>query len=215
MPVADRQLRVALTGGLGSGKSTVGDLLADLGAFRIDADVIAREVVAAGTPGLARIAERFGSQVLAEDGSLDRAALASVVFADDASRADLNAITHPLVAARSHELMATAGPGSIVVYEIPLLAESGRGEEFDVVAVVEAPLPLRLERLAGRGLDEAQARARMAAQASDEQRRAIADEVVLNGGDRVELADAVRALWQRLLARQAEYPESGAHRFTP
>ena len=210
--MAERQLRVALTGGLGSGKSTVGDLLADLGAFRIDADVIAREVVAVGTPGLARISERFGPQVLAADGSLDRAALASVVFADESSRADLNAITHPLVAARSHELMASAGPGAIVVYEIPLLAETGRGAEFDVVTVVEAPLVLRLERLAGRGFDEPQARARISAQASDEQRRAIADEIIQNDGDRTALADAVHALWDRLLTRQPTHPESGADR---
>lgn len=203
MPVADRQLRVALTGGLGSGKSTVGDLLTDLGAHRIDADVIAREVVAVGTPGLAQVTGRFGAQILAADGSLDRAALASVVFADDSARADLNGIIHPLVAARSHELMAAAGPESIVVYEVPLLAETGRGSEFDVVAVVEAPLELRLQRLAGRGLDDEQARARIAAQASDAQRRAIADEVVVNDGDRAALTEAVHALWERLLARRA------------
>ena len=196
-------MRVALTGGLGSGKSTVADLLAEQGAYRIDADVLAREVVAMGTPGLAAVVARFGPQVQAADGSLDRAALASVVFADEAARADLNAITHPLVGARSQLLMAQAPPDAVVVYEIPLLAETGRGAEFDVVVVVEAPLGLRLQRLADRGLDEPQARARIAAQASDEQRRAIADEIIVNDAGRAHLAEVVRELWGRLVERRS------------
>ena len=128
-------------------------------------------------------------------------ALAAVVFADETARADLNAIIHPLVAARSRELMDAADPGSVVVYEIPLLAETGRSDGFEVVVVVEAPLDVRLARLAGRGLDEAQARARIAAQASDDQRRAIADEVVVNAGGCAELAAAAQALWERLVQR--------------
>ncbi len=196
------QLRVALTGGVGSGKSTVGDLLAELGAVRIDADQVAREVVAAGTPGLAAVVARFGATVLGADGELDRPALAAIVFDDEAARADLNAIVHPLVALRSSELMAAAAPDAIVVYEVPLLAETGRGGEFDAVVVVETTLDLRLARLAGRGLPEAQARARIAAQASDEHRRAIADEVILNNSNRADLADTVEELWERLLVRR-------------
>ena len=123
------------------------------------------------------------------------------MFDDAQARADLNAITHPFVAQRSNELMAAAAPDAIVVYEVPLLVETGRGGEFDVVVVVEAPLGLRLARLADRGLPQAQARARIAAQATDEQRRAIADEVVVNDSDRADLARAVEALWLRLVRR--------------
>lgn len=194
--------RVALTGGVGSGKTTVGDLLAGLGATRIDADVLARDVVAAGTPGLAAVLARFGPSVLAADGSLDRTVLAAVVFSDPRAREDLNAIVHPLVGQRSKELMQAAPPDAVVVYEIPLLAETGRSGEFDAVVVVEAPLHVRLRRLGARGLPEAQARARIDVQASDDQRRAIADEVVLNAAGRAELDDAVWSLWERLLERQ-------------
>jgi dephospho-CoA kinase len=186
----------------------VGDLLADLGAIRIDADQVAREVVAPGSPGLIAVVARFGSGVLRSDGGLDRSALAGVVFADESARADLNAIVHPLVAKRSGELMASAASDAIVVYEIPLLAETGRGGEFDAVIVVEAPLELRLARLAERGLPEAQARSRIAAQATDEQRRAIADEIVVNDSNRADLAQVVRLLWPRLLARQQGRVES-------
>lgn len=201
MPVG--QLRVALTGGVGSGKSAVGDLLAELGAVRIDADQVSREVVAAGTPGLAEVVERFGPSVLGADGSLDRPALAAVVFGDDPARADLNEIIHPLVSRRSGELMAAAAPDAIIVYEIPLLLETGRHDEFDVTVVVEAPLALRIARLAGRGLPEAQARSRIEAQATDEQRRAIADEIVVNDSSRADLERVVRSLWARLLTRRA------------
>lgn len=197
-----RQLRVALTGGVGSGKSTVGDLLAALGAVRIDADRVAREVVAAGTPGLAAVVARFGAGVLTAEGALDRPALAAIVFDDDAARADLNAIIHPLVWQRSTELMDAAAADALVVYEVPLLAESGRADQFDAVVVVEAPLELRLARLAERGLPEQQGRSRIAAQANDEQRRAVADEIVVNDSNRDDLARVVRALWDRLLRRR-------------
>lgn len=196
-------MRVGLTGGLGAGKSTVAALLAEQGAVVIDADAIAREVVRAGTPGFAAVLERFGPGVVRPDGELDRARLAEIVFADEAARKDLNGIVHPLVGARSAELMAGVPDDAIVVYDVPLLAEGGLAEGFDVVVVVEADLATRLRRLEERGLAEAPARARIAAQATDEQRRAIADEIVPNNGTEQELADRIRDLWQRLSVRPA------------
>ncbi len=198
-----RSLRVGLTGGVGSGKSALGAALRARGATVIDADVVAREVVEPGTAGLAAVVERFGPGVLTPDGALDRAALAGIVFGDPEALKDLNGIVHPLVGARSAELMAAAPPG-IVVYEVPLLVESGRPRvDFDLVVVVETPLALRLERLSARGLTEADARARIAAQGTDEQRRAVADELVVNDGSRADLEAAADALWQRLRARLA------------
>jgi len=194
-------MRVGLTGGLGAGKSTVAALLAEHGAVIIDADALAREVVRAGTPGFAAVVERFGPGVVGADGELDRARLAEIVFADEAAREDLNGIVHPLVGQRSAQLMAGAQAGAIVVYDVPLLAENDLAGGFDVVVVVEADLAVRLRRLADRGLTEAQARARIDAQASDEQRRAVAHEVVRNDGDREQLATRVNQLWTRLLAR--------------
>lgn len=194
-------MRIGLSGGVGSGKSTVARLLAEHGAVVIDADAVAREVVEPGTPGLQAIAARFGSSVLA-DGRLDRAALARVVFADEHARADLNAIVHPLVKRRSAELMAQAPDDAIVVYDVPLLVESDLGDDFDLVVIVLADASLRLNRLEGRGMDRADAAARMAAQASDEQRRAAADEIVENNGSEDDLREAVDALWDRLLVRR-------------
>lgn len=195
-------MRVGLTGGVGSGKSTVAALLAEHGAVVIDADAIAREVVAPGTPGLAAVLERFGAAVTAPDGSLDRAALAAIVFADDAARADLNAIVHPLVGARTAELMAEVPAETVVVHDIPLLVEGDRAGGFDVVVVVEADPQTRLRRLERRGLPPSDARARMAAQATDEQRRAAAHEIVANDGDRAALRAEVDELWRRLRRRQ-------------
>ncbi len=194
-------VKVGLTGGVGAGKSTVAALLAEQGAVVIDADTIAREVVRAGTPGFAAVVERFGRDVVGSDGELDRARLAEIVFGDDAARDALNGIVHPLVGRRSAELMAGVPDDAIVVYDVPLLAENRLDHGFDAVVVVEADLATRLRRLDERGLPEAQARARIAAQASDEQRRAVADEVLRNDGSKDELADQVRALWQRLRAR--------------
>jgi dephospho-CoA kinase len=191
-------MRVGLTGGLGAGKSTVAGLLAQHGAIVIDADAIAREVVRAGTPGFAAVVERFGPDIVGADGELDRARLAKIVFADETARNDLNGIVHPLVGRRSAEIMADTPDGAIVVYDVPLLAEGGLAEGFDVVVVVEAELATRLRRLDERGLAEADARARIAAQATDEQRRAIADEIVHNDGTQQELADQIRDLWPRL-----------------
>jgi len=165
----------------------------------IDADVLAREVVAPGTPGLAAVCEAFGDRVLRADGSLDRAALAGIVFSDPLALAQLNAITHPLIAQRSAVLLAAAPHEAVVVYEIPLLAESGRAGEWELVVVVDAPDELRVERLVARGLSEVDARSRMAAQADRESRLALADVVVDNSAGPDELAAAVDSLWERLV----------------
>jgi dephospho-CoA kinase len=191
-------VNVGLTGGLGSGKSTVAALLGEHGAVIIDADVVAREVVRAGTPGFAAVVARFGPDVVGPDGELDRAALARIVFADGAALDELNAIVHPLVGSRSAELAAAVPPGAVVVHDIPLLAENGLADRFDTVVVVEADREIRLARLAERGLTRAEAEARMAAQATDEQRRAIADEIVRNDGDLNSLARQIDRLWDRL-----------------
>jgi dephospho-CoA kinase len=192
---------VGLTGGVGSGKSTVSARLADLGAVVIDADAIAREVVEPGTPGLAAVVGRFGANVLDSDGRLDRPKLAAIVFNDDAARADLNAIVHPLVGQRTGELMAAAAADDIVVYDVPLLVESNLAEGFDVVVVVETDPEVRITRLERRGMPESDARARIAIQATDEQRRAVADELIENNGSQDDLIAAVDAVWARLIAR--------------
>lgn len=198
-------MRIAVTGGIGSGKSSMSACLAALGAIVIDADLIAREVVGPGTPGLAAVVAEFGSAVRRPDGALDRAALAAVVFTDPERRAALEAIVHPLVGARSAQLLAAAPADAVVVYDVPLLAESaggalGRTGEFDAVVVVEAPLETRVRRLVGRGLTEVDARARISAQATDDARRAIADHVIVNDGDLADLTTAVTALWANLTA---------------
>jgi dephospho-CoA kinase len=196
-------LRVGLTGGIGSGKSEVSRRLAALGAVVLDADKAARAVVEPGTPGLARVAETFGPGVLREDGSLDRAKLAEIVFADDAARTKLNAIVHPLVRAymRSAEQAAiqASGGGVVIVHDIPLLAEGGRGNEFDLVIVVDVPPEVQVERLAvQRDMPEPQARARMAAQATRDQRLAVADIVVDNSGTLADLDRRVSEVWTTL-----------------
>jgi len=196
-------VRIAVTGGIGSGKSAVAARLAARGAVVVDADRIAREVVEPGTPGLSAIVAEFGPAVLGPDGALDRSAMASIVFADPERRGVLEGIVHPLVGRRSAELLAAAPEGSVVVYDVPLLAETaggtlGRTDAFDAVVVVEAPLQTRVARLVARGLPEQDAVARIAAQTSDEQRRAIADHVVVNDGDLAALDAAVDALWAAL-----------------
>jgi dephospho-CoA kinase len=188
-------LRIGLTGGIGSGKSTVSTLLAARGALIVDADRIAREVVEPGTPGLARIVETFGPGVLGDDGALDRAALAAVVFADPQARQRLDAIVHPLVRARTAELVAAAPPDAVVVNDVPLLVETGQAPSYDLVLVVEADTPTRISRLVQRGLTADDARARIAAQASDEQRRAVADVVLDNSGTPEQLAEQVDRFW--------------------
>jgi dephospho-CoA kinase len=195
-------MRVGLSGGVGSGKSTVAAMLVEHGAVLIDADAIAREVVEPGTPGYDAVVARFGDAVVA-DSRLDRPALAKLVFSDEQARLDLNAIVHPLVGERVGELMEQAPAEATVIYDVPLLVESDAAAGFDVVVIVLASPSVRLQRLAGRGMPEDDARARMAAQASDEQRRAVADEIITNDGTRAELAEQVDALWQQLLARKA------------
>jgi dephospho-CoA kinase len=191
-------MKIGLTGGLGVGKSTVAALLEKRGARVIDADQLAREVVQPGTAGLEAVVARFGGRVVSPDGRLDRAALAEIVFADPVARADLNAIVHPLVRERARRLMAEAPEGALIVYDVPLLVENKLADDFDAVVVVEAPHQLRIARLIDRGLSEAQARARMASQATDEQRRAIANYVLVNDSSTEELAAKVDELWQKL-----------------
>jgi dephospho-CoA kinase len=191
-------VRIGLTGGVGSGKSTVADLLARHGALVINADALAREVVEPGTPGLAALVERFGAGILTPDGALDRAALARLAFTDDRARADLNAIVHPLVGRRSAEIMAELPDDAVVIYDVPLLVENDLSGGFDVVVVVEADVETRVRRLVRRGLTADDARARIAVQATDEQRRAVADEIIRNDGSPEELAAAVDELWERL-----------------
>jgi dephospho-CoA kinase len=190
-------VQIGLTGGIGSGKSTAARRFAELGALVIDADAVAREVVEPGTEGLAAVVAEFGDQVLDGDGRLDRPALARVVFADGAARERLNAILHPRIRARVAERIAAAAPGTVVVQDVPLLAETNQAGAYDLVVVVEAPEELRVQRLArDRGMPAEQARARMATQASDEQRRAIADVVLVNDGSPDDLRARVDALWR-------------------
>ena len=193
-------LRIGLTGGIGSGKSTVAALLAERGARVVDADRIAREVVEPGTPGLAAVVAEFGPGVLTGEGALDRAALAAIVFGDPAARARLDGIVHPLVRARAAELVAAAPADAVVVQDVPLLVETGQAAGFDLVLVVEADPDTRVQRLVGRGLSADDARARMASQATDEQRRAVADVVLRNDGDRDALAAQVERFWTERVA---------------
>ncbi len=193
-------LRIGLTGGIGSGKSTVSALLAARGAVIVDSDRIAREVVERGSPGLAQVVEAFGDGVLAPDGSLDRAALAAVVFSDPEARRRLDGIVHPLVRARAAELAAAAPPDAVVVHDVPLLVETGQASSYDLVLVVEADPATRVSRLVQRGLTAGDARARIAAQASDEERRAVADVVLDNSGTQEELAQQVHRFWAERVA---------------
>ncbi|UPZ31857.1 dephospho-CoA kinase [Streptomyces sp. LRE541] len=198
-------LKVGLTGGIGAGKSEVSRLLAEHGAVLIDADRIAREVVAPGTPGLAALIDAFGKEVLAADGSLDRPKLGSIVFADADRLAVLNSIVHPLVGARSRELEEAASADSVVVHDVPLLAENGLAKLYDLVIVVDASTETQLDRLVRlRGMTEEDARARMAAQATREKRREIADVVIDNDVPLETLRRRVRDVWADLERRARE-----------
>jgi dephospho-CoA kinase len=200
--------RVGLTGGIAAGKSVALDRFAELGAFVIDADVLAREAVAPGTVGLDRVVETFGTDVLAPDGSLDRARLGALVFGDEAARAALNAIVHPEVRRLSAEreaLVAARDPRAVVVHDIPLLVETGQADTFHLVVVVVAPAELRLRRLVeSRGMTESDARARIAAQASDAERLAAADVTLDGSGTPDALRAEVDALWERVARETAE-----------
>ncbi|MFP1623785.1 dephospho-CoA kinase [Streptomyces sp. 5K101] len=195
-------LKVGLTGGIGAGKSEVSRLLASYGAMLVDADKIAREVVEPGTVGLAAVVDAFGAEILTPEGTLDRPRLGAIVFNDPERLATLNAIVHPLVGARSRELEAAAGPDSVVVHDVPLLTENGLASLYDLVVVVDAAPETQLDRLVRlRGMSEADARARMAAQATREQRREIADLVIDNDGPLQELEPQVRKVWDELIRR--------------
>lgn len=195
-------LKVGLTGGIGSGKSTVSRLLAERGAVVVDADAIAREVVAPGTPGLAAVVAEFGDAVLLPGGELDREGLGRLVFGDPARLAALNGIVHPLVGARMAEVEADAAArgAAVVVHDVPLLAENGLAGLYDAVVVVDCPPELQLERLVRqRGMPEEDARARMAAQADRAERLAVADHVVRNDGTLAALEEEVARVWARLV----------------
>jgi dephospho-CoA kinase len=197
-------LRVAVTGGIGAGKSTVSGLLVGLGARLIDSDLLARQVVEPGTPGLAAVAEAFGPTVIGRDGSLDRAALAALVFADPDARSRLEGITHPLVRAAAQDLTDAAPPQAIVVNDIPILRDVAVAASFHLVVGVGAADQVRLLRLLERGMAEGDARARIAAQISDVDRRPLCDVWLDNSGDPADLAAAVRALWERRLGPFAD-----------
>lgn len=196
-------MRVGLTGGIASGKSTVSSILRELGAVVIDADQIAREVVARGTPGLAAVVAAFGPEMLTPEGELDRPRMGALVFGDEAQRRLLEGIVHPLVFERYAELEAAAPSDGIVVHDIPLLVESGRAGEFDAVIVVDAPEELQVERMVrDRGWTEEDARARIAAQATREQRRAVATYLIENTGSREELRRRVTEVFAQLAPGQ-------------
>ncbi|HZO65942.1 MAG: dephospho-CoA kinase [Kribbellaceae bacterium] len=198
-------LRVGLTGGIGSGKSEVSRRLRELGAVVIDADVLARDVVAPGTDGLGEVIEQFGIGVLTADGALDRPALGALVFGDDEARKRLEAIIHPRVRARAAEIEAEAAPDAVVVHDIPLLVETGQADRFDLVVVVDVPPDVQLARLTGaRGMTADEAQSRIASQATPQDRLAAADLVIDNGGTLDELDDRVEEVWGRLSARAGD-----------
>ena len=192
-------MRVGLTGGVASGKSTVASVLGELGAVVVDSDQIAREVVAPGTSGLAAVVAAFGVGVLGDDGALDRAALGRLVFADPEARARLEQVVHPRVRARAAEVEAKAAPGSLVVHDIPLLVETGQGERFPVVLVVDVPTEVQVERMVtDRGWSREDAESRIAAQASREERLAVATHVIDNTGSLADLRARVEEIYAGL-----------------
>lgn len=194
-------MRVGLTGGVASGKSTVAALLRELGAVVVDSDVLAREVVEPGTSGLAAVVEAFGPGVLDADGRLDRPALGALVFGDEPARRRLEGILHPLIRARAAELEAAAPAGAVVVHDIPLLVETGQADRFDAVVVVDVPVETQVERMArDRGMSREDALARVKAQASREERLAVASHVVDNTGTREDLRDRVTEVLEELVS---------------
>ena len=194
-------IRVVVTGGIGSGKSEVTRLFDELGAVVIDADVLAREVVAAGTSGLEEIVQTFGRDLLGPEGELDRPAMGRRVFADPTARTQLEAIIHPRVRQRADEIEREAPGDAVVVHDIPLLVETGQADRFDAVVVVDVPEELQLQRLEGRGVDVDDARSRIRAQASRNERLAVADYVIDNTGTREDLRPAVAEVFDDLSRR--------------
>jgi dephospho-CoA kinase len=192
-----------LTGGIGSGKSSVSRRLAELGAVVIDSDVLAREVVARGTDGLAEVVAAFGDGVLTADGELDRPAVGKLVFGDEVARRKLEAVIHPRVRARAAEIERAAPADAVVVHDIPLLVETGQADKFDLVLVVDVPVEVQVERLTTqRGMAEDEARRRIASQATREERLAAADVVIDNAGSLDDLDERVDAVWAELTARR-------------
>jgi dephospho-CoA kinase len=188
-------LIVGLTGGIGAGKSTVANMFAQLGALTIDADQLAREAIEPGSSGFDEVVDEFSSKVV-KDGDIDRAKLGKIVFKDPEKRKKLEAIIHPRVQAALANKIKTLSPGDILVYEIPLLVETGAADKFDYIITVEADIENRLDRLFERGMDEDEAERRIAAQASQEQREAVADCVIINDGDRADLFAQCARIWE-------------------
>lgn len=199
-------LLVALTGGIGSGKSLAGEYLAALGATVVDSDQLARDVVERGTPGFDEILARFGDGIL-KDGNLDRAKLGEIIFSDPSARADLEAITHPRIREAFAEIVVAAEPGEVVVNQIPLLVETSGASRFDYIVTVSAPIELRRERAIERGMKSYEFDKRLAAQVSDSEREAIADSVIDNSGDRDHLLRAIENLWESELYPRARSKE--------
>lgn len=195
------RLHVGVTGGIAAGKSAVAAELERCGALLVDSDALARLVLEPGTEGLAAVQDAFGDRVIAADGSLDRAALAQIVFADPAARQRLNGIVHPRVRRMAREIVEQAGPDAVVVQDVPLLVETGQADAFDLVIVVEAPAEERIRRMVeDRGMTHEDALARMAAQATDEERAAVADVVIVNDGDLDRLREITRRVWEGMAA---------------
>ncbi|AWD24101.1 dephospho-CoA kinase [Micrococcus luteus] len=201
-PVAERpRVHVGLTGGIAAGKSAVARVLQERGALLVDSDALARLVLEKGTDGLAAVQDEFGDRVITADGELDRVEMARIVFGDEGARQRLNRIVHPRIRAAARRIVAEAGPDAVVVQDVPLLVETGQADAFDLVIVVEAPLEERLRRMVeDRGMSRADAEARIAAQATDEQRRAVADVVIVNDADLERLASVANQVWDRFLA---------------
>lgn len=209
-PVAERpRVHVGLTGGIAAGKSAVARVLQERGALLVDSDALARLVLEKGTDGLAAVQDEFGDRVITADGELDRVEMARIVFGDERARQRLNRIVHPRIRAAARRIVAEAGPDAVVVQDVPLLVETGQADAFDLVIVVEAPLEERLRRMVeDRGMSRADAEARIAAQATDEQRRAVADVVIVNDADLERLASVANQVWDRFLAPGAAVPSA-------
>ena len=195
-------LLVALTGGIGSGKSLAGEYLAALGAIVVDSDQLARAVVERGTPAFDEIVARFGDEIL-KDGNLDRSKLGELVFSNPAARAELEAITHPRIREALDEIVASCDPEDVIVNQIPLLVETGGKDRFDYIISITAPLELRRERCIARGMKSYEFEKRVAAQASDEERTAISNHVIDNAGDADALLRTIEELWESELKPRA------------